>query len=251
MTCEAATTFRDVSFSYDGPPVLENVNLVIPTLDFVCVIGPNGGGKTTLIKLMLGLIAPQRGSIEVLEQTPIEARRRVGYMPQHTQLDPQFPVSVIDVVLMGRLGRGRMLGPYGRSDRAVAMRVLDDVGLADIKNQAFSSLSGGQRQRTLIARALACEPELLLLDEPTANLDPAVQDSLYALLRDLNERFTVVLVSHDVGFVSVFFKSAVCVNRTVHAHPTSELTSRSVAEMYGREVRLVHHADAADAGARP
>jgi zinc transport system ATP-binding protein len=249
MDAEAVIVCHDVSFSYDGPLVLEGATLSVAPRDFVCVIGPNGGGKTTLIKLMLGLIEPLRGKIEVLGRSPKLARSRVGYMPQRAHLDPEFPVSVLDVVLMGRLGHGRRFGPHRRTDRAVAERVLADVGLADMGPRPFSSLSGGQRQRVLIARALACEPELLLLDEPTANLDPSVQDSLYALLRDLNERLTVVLVSHDVGFVSVFFRTVICVNRTVHLHPTSELTAQRVADMYGREVRLLHHPRGQKSGA--
>jgi zinc transport system ATP-binding protein len=251
MTPDPVITLRGVSFSYDGSPVLENVDLAIPQRDFVCVIGPNGGGKTTLLKLILGLIEPQKGQVRVLGVAPAQARRRIGYMPQRAQLDPQFPVSVLDVILMGRLGTGPWVGPYRRADRAVARRVLEEVGLADAANRPFAALSGGQRQRVFIARALACEPQILLLDEPTANLDPAVQDDLYALLRDLKQRLTVVLVSHDVGFVSVFFETVVCVNRTVHTHPTLELTRQRVADVYGREVRLVHTGMAADTGATP
>lgn len=246
MTAKSAIVLKEVSFAYDGPPVLEGVDLTIPERDFVCVIGPNGGGKTTLLKLMLGLIEPQRGEVQILGMTPEEARRRIGYMPQYAQLDPKFPVSVMDVVLMGRLGGGSGLGLYRRADKAVAMHALGEVGIADVCGQPFASLSGGQRQRVLIARALACEPELLLLDEPTANLDPAVQDDLYSLLQDLNQRLTVVLVSHDIGFVSLFFKTVVCVHHSVHTHPTSELTSKSVADMYGREVRLLHPAKPMD-----
>jgi zinc transport system ATP-binding protein len=242
MIEEPVISFRNVSFSYDGPPVLQDVNISVSRRDFVCVIGPNGGGKTTFIKLAIGLIEPHRGTVEVLGTTPGHARRRIGYMPQHARLDPQFPVNVLDVVLMGRLGNGHVVGPYSRSDRATALQALEDVDSADLRGRPFSSLSGGQRQRVLIARALACEPELLLLDEPTASLDPAIQEDLYALLRGLNERLTVVIVSHDVGFVSAYFRSVLCVNRTVHMHPTSELDGHRVADMYGREVRLVHHA---------
>lgn len=241
MSQDPVITFRDVSFSYDGPSVLRDVNASINERDFVCVIGPNGGGKTTLIKLVIGLVKPQKGSVEVLGTSPDQARRRIGYMPQQVQFDPQFPVSVLDVVLMGRLGQGRVAGPYRRRDKTVALKALKEAGLADLQNRSLSSLSGGQRQRVLIARALACEPELLLLDEPTASLDPAVQDDLYALLRELNERLTVVIVSHDVGFVSAFFRSVLCVNHTAHMHPTNELDEQKVADMYGREVRLLHH----------
>lgn len=245
-TNDPVITLRNVSFSYDGPTVLKDVTLDIRERDLVCVIGPNGGGKTTLIKLILGLIEPDEGRIEVLGKSPATAHTDIGYLPQTARFDPQFPVNVMDVVLMGRLGKRGPIGPYGRSDKAVAMRVLDEVGLADAARRPLASLSGGQCQRALIARALACEPQILLLDEPTANLDPAVQDDLYGLLRELNRRLTVVIVSHDIGFVSLFFKTVVCVNRTVHVHPTEDLTERTVADMYGREVRLVHHAFSAN-----
>jgi zinc transport system ATP-binding protein len=242
LNAEPIISLRDVTFSYDGPPVLECVNLSVPARDLLCVIGPNGGGKTTLLKLMLGLIAPDTGTVEVLGRPPEAARERIGYMPQAAQLDPKFPVNVMDVVLMGRLGRRVVLGPYRRADKAVAMQALDEVGLADMAKRGFALLSGGQRQRVLIARALACLPEILLLDESMAGLDPAVQDDLYALLQALNERLTIVIVSHDIGFVSVFFKTVACVNRTIHTHPKDELTEEDVAVMYGREVRLLRHA---------
>lgn len=249
MDPEPVITLRNVSVAYDGPLVLEGVDLTIAERDFVCIIGPNGGGKTTLLKVLLGLVTPRTGQVRVLGRDAARARADVGYMPQHVRLDPQFPVNVMDVVLMGRLGKERSAGPYSRSDRAVATRALEEVGLVDLRTRGFSSLSGGQQQRALIARALACEPKLLLLDEPMANLDAAVQDDLYGLLRTLNQRLTVAIVSHDIGFVSVFFKTVVCVNRTAHMHPSSELTTKTVADMYGREVRLLHHPAAMAGGA--
>ncbi len=242
---------RDVSFSYNGRPVLEDVTLTIQDRDFVCVLGPNGGGKTTLVKLMLGLLEPKKGAIEILGKSPGRAREDVGYLAQNPQLDPRFPVTVTDVVLMGRLGAGRSIGPHSREDMRVAGHALEDVGLSDFADATFSSLSGGQRQRALIARALACEPKILLLDEPTANLDPAVQEDLYRLLSDLNERLTILIVSHDIGFVSTFFRSVVCVNRSVHTHPTDELTSANVANLYGREVRVLHGGSRTPSEAEP
>ncbi len=241
VTTKPVIVLTEVSFTYDGPPVVQRASLTIAAGDFVCVIGPNGGGKSTLLKLMLGLIEPDQGKVEVLGRSPREARSRIGYMPQYTQLDPRFPVSVLDVVLMGRLGRAPMLGPYRQADKQVAMAALGEVGMGEFRKRPFARLSGGQRQRVLIARALACEPELLLFDEPMANLDPAVQDDLYELLGGLNRKLTIVMVSHDIGFVSLYFKTVVCVNRTVHTHPMSELSNRTVADMYGREVRLLHH----------
>jgi len=231
----------NLTFGYDADPVLEDVNLSLGQNDFVCLVGPNGGGKTTLLRLILGLLTPDRGTIRIFGLPPEKARHRVGYMPQYAQLDSQFPVSVLDVVLMGRLGIAPALGPYGRTDRAVAQRALEEVGLAKLQRRPFSALSGGQRQRVLIARALACEPDLLLLDEPTSNLDLAVQDDFYALLTELSKRLTVVLVSHDVGFVSNLVRTVVCVNRTVSVHPTAELSGKTITDLYGTDVRMIQH----------
>lgn len=226
-----------VTFGYGGEPVLRDVDLKLVPNDLVSIIGPNGGGKTTLLKLLLGLIEPQSGTIRVLGVTPHEARPRIGYTPQHVHLDMQFPVDVIDVVLMGRLGQGRTFGPYSTTDRRFALEALKDVGLADLRSRPLSALSGGQRQKVLIARALASDPELLLLDEPTANLDANAQDDFYALLKRLSERRTVILVSHDMGFVSKFVRTVVCVNRHVCLHPTDE----QIVELYGGQFRRVRH----------
>lgn len=230
-----------LTFSYDGSPVLEDVDLAIRARDFVSVVGPNGGGKTTLLKLMLGLLHPARGTVRVFGLPPEQARPRIGYMPQSAKLDLQFPASVMDVVLMGRLGRGRLFGPYPKDDKEAAMRALADVGLDSERNRPFSALSGGQRQRLLIARALACDPDLLLLDEPTANLDVAIEGELYELLRTLNERLTIVMVSHDLGFVSQFVRSVVCVKRRVLMHPTSEISGEMINQIYGSSMKMVRH----------
>ncbi len=196
-------------------------------------------------------------------------------MPQHIQYDPRFPVSVMDIVLMGRLGvtrpdvarpdvaqppsavpsklhsRGRLCylwehlrgfaGWYGRSDRRAALNALEEVGMEDSRRQPFSSLSGGQRQRVLIARALCCEPDLLLLDEPTSNIDTLVEARLLELLAELNRRMAIVMVSHDLGIVSGLVERVICVNRRVVSHPTSALTGETIRDLYGGEVRMVHH----------
>src|ERR1043166_6644389 len=201
-----------LSFAYDSEPILTDIDLTIAARDFVCLVGPNGGGKTTLLKLMLGLLKPTAGTLQVFGMAPEKARPRIDYMPQYTQLDPKFPVTVNDVVLMGRLGVAPRFGPFRRVDRERSSQALSEVRLGGFEKRPFSALSGGQRQRVLIARALACEPELLLLDEPTSNLDMAVQDDFYELLTDLSHRLTVVLVSHDVGFVSKLVRTVVCVN---------------------------------------
>ncbi len=236
-----AITMQGVSFTFGGPPILEQVDLTIRHRELVCVIGPNGGGKTTLLRLILGLLAPASGRIHVLGSSPRKARHRIGYMPQHARLDPHFPVTVHDVVLMGRLGLAPNLGPFKPSDHDAADAALERLELLDRRNEPFAALSGGQRQRVLIARALACEPRILLLDEPTANLDLPIQRDLYDLLREFATEFTVILVSHDVGFVSDFVRSVVCVNRTVRVHETNKLTGDVMSEVYGRDVRMVHH----------
>lgn len=233
--------FENVSFSYGGPPVLEDVNLTIGDREFACVVGPNGGGKTTLVKLALGLLKPTAGSIRLFGKSPAAVRSRVGYMPQHVHLDPKFPVSVMDVVLMGRLGNGHSFGPYRQQDKLAAWTALREVGLFDSRNRPFADLSGGQQRRLFIARAVACEPELLLLDEPTANLDPKVEQELYQVLSELNQRMAVVVVSHDMAFVSQFVKRVICVKRGVHIHPTSEIQDGTLSEVFGTDLRMVRH----------
>jgi len=236
-----AIVCRNLLFSYDVKPVLWNVNITIPEGDFVCVVGPNGSGKTTLLKIALGLLKPTSGTIEIFGQAPDRSRGRIGYVPQHPRLDPLFPVSAMDVVLMGRLGRARSWGAWGFDDREQAMRALDEVGLVDQSERHFASLSGGQQQRVLIARALAGEPDLLLLDEPTAGLDAHVEEGFYRLLQELNQRLTIMLVSHDLGFVSGFVRTVVCVGQEVVVHPTSEITGQVIADLYGSDMRLVRH----------
>jgi zinc transport system ATP-binding protein len=233
---------EDLSFSFGtGPTVLESVTVTVNNLDFACVIGPNGGGKTTLLKLVLGLLQPSSGRIEVFGTSPVRSRPRIGYMPQFAAMDPRFPVQVLDVVLMGRLGPGLRLGSFSRRDRLAAADVIDLVGLAGHERQPFSALSGGQRQRVLLARALASDPDLLLLDEPAAGLDQKVEQDFFELLRELNRTKTVVLVSHDLGFVASFVRTVICVHRTVDVHPTSALDGAAIRELYGGDVRLVHH----------
>lgn len=237
---ETAIRIRDLDFSYNGTPILQGVNLEIMARDSLCIVGPNGGGKTTLLKLILGLLKPNRGEIEVLGLPPEKNRLRIGYVPQYARYDPQFPVTVLDVVLMGRLDR-IFCGPYAKKDKEAALAALAEMGLADLAGRLFAEISGGQRQRVLIARALAAEGELLILDEPTANIDAASEEHLFELLAKLNERLTVMLVTHDVGFASKFFKSIVCVNRQVVLHPTSELTGDLIRNMYGGDIRMIRH----------
>ncbi len=246
MADEPVILLRGVSFAYERAWVLEDVNLAVGGRESICIVGPNGGGKTTLVKLILGLLRPNSGEVRVFGLPPERARLRIGYMPQYVRHDPRFPVTVMDVVLMGRLGRGglrRALGWYARPDRRAALDALHQVGMEAAARRPFAALSGGQRQRVLIARALCCQPELLLLDEPTANVDTLVEARLFEILRELNRRMTVVVVSHDLGFVSSLVERVICVNRRVFIHPTSQITGEVIRDLYGGEVRMVQHAD--------
>ena len=227
-------------FSYGELPILTDVSFTIQRLDAIALVGPNGGGKSTLLKLILGLLTPQSGTIRVLGTTPHLARPKLGYMPQHLQYDPSFPVSVMDVVLMGRAG-SMGLWRYGAEDRRIVHKTMAELAVDDLADRSFNSLSGGQRQRILIARALVCEPEILLLDEPTANVDPAAHLQFFEILKELANRVTVLTVSHDLGFVSQVVGRVFCVNRQVRIHPTSELTGEVIQEMYGGAVRMVLH----------
>ena len=231
----------DVWLGYEpGVPALEGVNFKIERGRSGCIVGPNGGGKSTLMRLLLGLLTPQRGKIRVFGTTPVAARPHIGYMPQYHQLDAAFPVTVFEVVLMGRMRKG-FWGRYAAADRDAARRALEEMGIPELASRSFSELSGGQRQRVLIARALASEPELLLLDEPTANIDPGAEEQFYATLDVLRKRMTVLTVSHDLGFVNREIDLVICVNRRVTVHEAAAFSAETANEVYHHQVNLIKH----------
>jgi zinc transport system ATP-binding protein len=236
-----ALELHGVSFAYGDVPVLDGVDLVVEARDYLALLGPNGGGKTTLLRVVLGLLRPSRGTVRVLGEEPARARGRVGYVPQRTQFDPDFPIRVKDVVRMGRLRRGRMLRPFSARDRELAARALATVEVGDLAERPIGALSGGQLQRVLIARALAVEPELLLLDEPTASLDERIGTGVWELLAELSRSMTVVVISHDIGAISRHVRSVACLNRRLHAHPSRELTPEMLEATYGCPVDLIAH----------
>ena len=235
---------ENVNYGYGDQIVLENINLQIERNDFVGVIGPNGSGKTTLLKLILGLLPPRSGTVRLFGLPPARGRRFVGYVPQRVNFNPDFPISVLDVVLMGRLRHGPRLGPvYRREDRAAAEQALETMEVADLSRRRIGDISGGQLQRVLIARALAGAPRLLALDEPTANVDIRFQQEIQEILRRLNERMTILMISHDLGFVSGYVGRVACLNRTLVCHPTSHITGEIIDELYRGHVHMVRHSD--------
>jgi zinc transport system ATP-binding protein len=228
-----------VTFSYGGTPVIEDATFTVASGDFVSMIGPNGAGKTTLAKIILGLLTPTRGRISLCGGASRQQCTRVGYVPQHGNFDPEFPITAGEVVLMGRVPRG--LGFYRKRDRRDAAETLKQVGLPGFENRPFSDLSGGERQRVLIARALLSNPELLILDEPTANIDSAAGQRLGDILARLKGTMTIMLITHDLGFVSELVDKVLCVNVRVRIHPTQEVTPELIQQLFGTNARMVDH----------
>ena len=240
VAAEPVIDVRDVCFSYNGQEVLHNVTFSVAPHALVAVVGPNGGGKTTLLKLLLGEYAPRYGTIRVLGADPAVARTRVGYVPQAAPFDPAFPVSVNEVVLMGRVAKSRF-GHYSRADRAAAQLALERVGLSGFGRRAFAELSGGERQRVLIAQALAGGSELLLLDEPVANVDPEHASRLYELFKALTQEVTVMMVSHNLSVVTGHATHVLCINGTAGMHALGEVASATFTEAFGGSLTAIRH----------
>ena len=232
---------NDLNFSYNHHDILNNVNISVYAKDFVAVIGPNGGGKTTLLKLMLGLLPLDHGLIRIFGQPPQKISHRIGYVPQNVNANKNFPISVMDVVLMGCLRSGRKWSHPTEAERISAKDALEKMEMLEYCNRRVSQLSGGQRQRVFIARALAGHPEILFLDEPTASVDTHGQTELYTLLKDLNKEVTILVVSHDFMVVSSYVKSVICVNQCVHQHDAAEMTQEMLDMSYQCPVELVAH----------
>ena len=236
-----AIEVRDLWLSFGRWNALEAIDFTVRRGEFFGLIGPNGAGKTELLKVLLGLLRPDRGSVRVLGRPPGTARGDVAYVPQRAEFDHRFPIHVIDVVLMGRLGRAKLFRPYGADDRQRARQALKTVGLTELEHRQIGELSGGQLQRVLIARALVLDARVLLLDEPTANLDSAVAGRLYEFLRDLTGKLTIVLVDHDIGVMSRYVQSVGCLNRRLYYHHGKHLSQAVLEQAYGYPVEVLIH----------
>ena len=226
----------DLSVSYDGEVALEGVNISFYADDFVGIIGPNGGGKSTLIKVILGLV-PYVGTVDISEEVVAGG---IGYMPQQNLFDKEFPISVEELVLSGLQRNKGLFGRYSKSGKSRVKAILEELGVDNLAKKCVGELSGGQLQRALLGRAIISEPKLLILDEPANFVDNRFENELYTLLTELNKRMAIIMVSHDVGTITTVVKNVVCVNRTVHRHPTAELTPELLAN-YHCPIQVLSH----------
>ena len=238
---KAAIEIKELNFSFESLLILENINMVIEQGDFAGLVGPNGGGKTTLLTLILGLYKAQSGKISIFGQPLKNQRKLIGYVPQYANFNSDFPISVQDTVLQGRLGISRCFGGYCQKDKVIAQKVMQETEIHNLAQRSIQSLSGGQMQRVLVARALSAEPEILLLDEPTANIDQRAEKDIFDLFKTINQRMTILIISHDIGFVSDYINKVFCLNKTLVCHDSSPVTSDTIHTLYGGHISEVHH----------
>lgn len=239
---ENAIEVRNVNFSYGTNVAIRDASFTIERGDFFGIIGPNGGGKSTLLKLILGMVKPQTGSIHLLGDIPAKTRNKAGYIPQETGLNKGFPITVHDVVLMGLTSMRGLGRPFKKSDHERVDFVLEQLRLADVRNRSIADLSGGQRQKVLLSRAIVSEPVILFLDEPTASVDTTGEDEIYEYLLKINkEGTTIVLVTHNIGVLSKYIKSVACVNKDVHFHSDGKLDEETVIKTFGCPVDIIAH----------
>ena len=237
-----ALDISNLNVFYGEDCALRDVNLQVEEREFLAIIGPNGGGKTTLLKSILGLVQPDSGEIRIFGRSGESARRSIGYVPQFSRFDRKFPISVEEVVLIGRLsGRSAWFSRFSRQDRQLVDSLLERLEIADLKHRQIGQLSGGQLQRVLIARALAVEPKILVLDEPTASVDSASKTRIYDLLKELNQEMTILIVTHDLSAVSSNIDKIACLNQQLFYHGRTELEAGLVEKVYGCPVDLIAH----------
>lgn len=237
-----AVEIRNVGYSYGGAPVLAGIDCTVERGEFFGIIGPNGGGKSTLLKIMVGLLEPDGGTVRVLGTSALAARARVGYCAQHIAFPRRFPITVLETVMLGRIGVGPAFGGFSRAERDAARAALAATEAERLAGRAIGTLSGGELQRVLIARSLAAAPELLILDESTANVDHHAGIEIFDMLQRLDPRPTIIVVSHDIGFVSSYVGRVGCLNRTLECHPVAELDAQVLARLYEAHTKLIDHA---------
>ena len=235
---------KNVSAYYENVRAIEDVTLQVRRGEFLGIIGPNGGGKSTLIKVILGLHKPIEGSVKIMGKNiyKTDEKLSIGYVPQASTFDRKFPISVLDVVLMARLRSNfSLFKKYSSEDKEIAFNILKELELSEFRKRQIGQLSGGQLQRVLIARALAVQPQIMLLDEPTASVDSSSRSLIFEILKELNKKMTVIVVTHDLEAVSAYFKSLACMNFSLHYHGDPKLTQDAIDKTYGCPVDLIAH----------
>ncbi len=232
--------FKNLTFNYPGYSLFKKISFEISKGEFVGIIGPNGGGKSTLIKLMLGLLPNYKGELSILNSPPGKHPHRIAYLPQSTSIDHNIPMTVAEIVLMGCLGHS-FFGFYNSDDKDRASEAMKSLNIEQLAHKQFSSLSGGQKQRVLIARALTCHPQILLLDEPSSGIDIYNESILHDLLKELSEKMTIVMVSHHYNLVSSLVDKVLCVNHNVDIHYPQKIDSKKFKEIISNNYQYVEH----------
>ena len=232
-------TIRNLSVRYDNVVALEHVDLDIYSSDFIGIIGPNGGGKSTLVKAIMGVV-PHSGTIEYSPTIYRHGKPHIGYLPQVSNFDKSFPISVGEVILSGLQADRGMFSRYTKGDRVRVKELLDVVGLGELKNRAIGELSGGQLQRVMLCRALISEPKILVLDEPANFVDNRFENELYSILQQLSSKMAILMVSHDIGTISSVVRNIVCVNRHVHRHDSNIITAEQL-HNYDCPIQIISH----------
>lgn len=238
---EKLVELKSVNAGYNNQLVLEDINFVINSDDFIGIIGPNGGGKTTLLKVILGQLKPFSGSVQYHPDL-IKNDGATGYLPQTAEVDRRFPITVKDVLLSGLVTGKRIIKRFSRKDMETADRLLDQMNIRNLEKKNIGDLSGGQMQRVLLGRAIISNPRLLILDEPSTYVDNRFEHDLYNTLTMLNKKMAIIMVSHDIGTIAAYIKSIACVNRTLHYHASNIISQEQLAA-YDCPVQLIAHGD--------
>lgn len=249
----SAIEIENLSIILKGKDIIKNINFTLEEGHFLGIVGPNGGGKTTLIRAILGLVSPSSGSVKIFGQNSeslLGTDIIFGYLPQHINIDPNFPASALDIVLMGRYKKTGLFKWPGKKDREQAIECLSMMGAENLKDMQYSQLSGGQQQRVSIARALAGEPKILILDEPSTGIDVVGQEDFYHLLKGLQKKMnlTILMVSHDIGAVTTYVDEISCLNVNLyyHGNPLGALNEKVMTSLYGKNVDMLMHTDVCD-----
>lgn len=212
-----AVEIRNLNFTYKSRDILKDINITIKDKEFTAIVGPNGGGKTTLLKTILGLVKPSSGEVKIYGKTADYKKNYIGYVPQFSKFEKEFPINVVDVVLMGRLKFGKkFFHKYSKKDMHIAQKIMVSLDIWELKDRKIGQLSGGQMQKVLIARALCMEPKLLLLDEPTASIDIKSKKHIYSMLKDLNKDITILIVTHDTGKIFSYTDKVFYLNKNLY-----------------------------------